>query len=233
MKISENEMKKISHDYHSLNDKLGVLEEEHKEEIDKLDELEKEYDFAEDYLNIEAAKVETKKNQIYNSKKKYVAKKLFKHSAKLILFGLSIPLFALFIPGVFAFCLSDIAFYSLITVLSGAVALGVDLLFFFDKNERRFSKKFYKSDKYQEFLEELKELEDAWREKLYEYQDVTNRLRIQNKKTDELMKEISNTRNKILIMKEKLFNRMFELSDEQLITDQMVTEDKPNELVLR
>ena len=30
MNISENEMKKILYDYHSLNDKLSVLEKEHK-----------------------------------------------------------------------------------------------------------------------------------------------------------------------------------------------------------
>ena len=233
MNISENEMKKISHDYHSLNDKLGVLEEEHKKEMVKLGELEKEYDFAEDFLNIEAAKIKTKKNQINNSKKKYVNKKFFKHNVKSILLGLSIPLLGLFIPGVLEFCLSDVFFYSIITALSGVILLGLDFLAFFDKNERRFSEKFYKSDIYQKFSEELKELENTWREKLYEYQDTTNKLRIQNKKTDELMKEISNTRNKILIMKEKLFNRIFELSDEQLITDQIVTEDKPNELVLR
>ena len=59
MNISENEMKKILYDYHSLNDKLSVLEKKHKEEMVKLGELEKEYDFDEDYLNIEAAKIET------------------------------------------------------------------------------------------------------------------------------------------------------------------------------
>lgn len=232
--VNENiEMKKILHDYHSLNDKLGVLEEEHKKEMVKLGELEKEYDFADDFLNIEAAKIKTKKNQINNSKKKYVNKKFFKHNVKSILIGLSIPLFGLFIPGVLEFCLSDVFFYSIITAFSGVILLGLDSLAFFDINERRFSEKFYESDIYQKFREELKELEDMWEEKLCEYQDVTNNLRAQNKKTDELMKEISNTKNKILIMKEKLFNRIFDLPNEEMIIDETIVEEKPNQLVLR
>ena len=47
------------------------------------------------------------------------------------------------------------------------------------------------------------------------------------------MKEISNTKNKILIMKEKLFNRIFDLPNEEMIIDETIVEEKPNQLVLR
>lgn len=228
--ITKNEMEEISSEYHSLNDRLMALKSEHEEEMQILSNLENEVDFAEDYLKIESAKVETIKNQIYNNKKRYINKREFNHSIKTMLLGFSFPLLALFIPDIREFCMSDTFYYALTTIASGLVTSAVDVLAFMNKNADRYAKEYYKTEKYKELIEEQKVLEESWREKLSIYQEATNKYRSQYAKTDRLMKSINNTRDKILILKEKLFNKMLFIPEEQSLITESILDDKPIEL---
>lgn len=228
--ITKEEMENISSEYHILNDKLTSLKTEHEEEMQVLSNLENEVDFAEDYLKIEDAKVETIKNQIYNNKKRYIGKREFDHSLKTMFLGYSFPLLALFIPGIREFCMSDVFFYALITIASGLITSGIDVLAFMNKNTDRFAKEYYQTEKYKELFEELKVLEESWREKLSIYQEATRKYKVQYAKTDELMKSISNTREKILILKEKLFNRMLFIPEEQSLITESLLDEKSMEL---
>lgn len=228
--LSKKDMEQISSEYHSLTEKLNNLEKEYNEEAKISNELDSEYEFTSDYLNIESAKVETKKNQIYRTKKRYMQKREMRHYIKTMLIGISIPALALALPVVREFMMADAFFYALNSILFSLITLGADILMFSDKNANRYAKDYYKTEQYIKLSEELKILEEAWKRKLNEYHDIVERLRNQNLKVDSLKTSYNQTKNKILKLKEKLFNKMFNIPEEEMIIGDEITEEKPMEL---
>lgn len=212
--ITNEEMIAIFNEYCALVKKLEELEREYSEKVAESGRLDEEFNRAEADLKIANEKVDNKKEEIYNCKKRFMDKKFNKYVIRVFLLGCSLPVFAMVSPTVRMGAITHTPLFISAMLLCGITTFGVSALF--EPNLRkldRYAILFYKTDEYKKAMAELESLKRTYEEKLHIYQEKVEEISEHNKNCDIIRTDINNTKLQIMNLKEGLFNKTFEISE--------------------
>lgn len=187
--------------YHELNEEIKLKESLYDNKIEENKELESEYDVLQKQVSEKESALNSKKDELFTYKNKYINHRGNKHSFKVFVISFLIPF-------ILNFRLMSISYLFGLSSALGILFSVVEDALFGKANKKRFISDYVKTSEYIKLNNEYKKLHLEFAEKLNEFNDMVLKIHTKQNEIEQLKGEINKLKSDLNKMITNIVQKM-------------------------